>query len=303
MNVVSVKNSDAKKRVVALGFFDGVHIGHGALLGECCTVAERLGYIPSVLTYSRHPSEIVGTCPVKLINTTAERKELISALYGIEDIIVKDFTKEYASLSCEEFFEKILLGELKAGYAVAGYDFRFGRAGAGDAKVLVELCERFGVGCRIIDEVRVGDAAVSSSRIRACIACGDMESAAQLLGHPHCIISEILHGKNLGEKLGFPTANQRIEPNIQLPKFGVYHSRIIIGNRKYKGITNIGLRPTVENFALPCAETHILDFSGNVYGKMAKLELISFLRDEIKFDSEESLRKQIAEDVKTARLF
>lgn len=288
-------------RVVALGFFDGVHMGHGALLKKTVSAASEIGASPSVMTYSRHPSEVVGKVPVKLINTTEERKALISGLYGISDIVVKEFTKEYSVLSCEEFFDRIIISELNACHVVAGYDFRFGKGGSGDAEKLRALCDEKDIGCDIIDVVKFGGFAVSSSRIRGCIENGDMEEASRLLGHYHSIISEVSHGANLGARIGFPTANQEFAENVQLPKLGVYLSRVTLGDRMYCGVTNIGVRPTVTDEKKPRAETNILGFSGDLYGRKMTTELVKFLRGEMRFASVSELSAQIERDIRQAR--
>ncbi len=291
-----------KKRVVALGFFDGVHIGHGAILLRCREIAEDRGLVPCAMTYSRHPSEILGGESAKLLSTPEERVELIRSLYGIEDVTVKEFTKEYAALSPREFVEKILACEMSAAHVVAGFDFRFGKYGEGDSKKLFTLCEEQGIGCDIIDEVKLGGAKVSSSRIRELIRHGDMEEAAILLGHNHCITGEVMHGDGRGRNLNFPTVNQEFSKDAEVPRFGVYVSRVTVRGKEYRAITNIGTRPTVSESATPRAETHILDFSGELYGETLKTELIRFIREERKFGSLRELSEQIEKDVEFARL-
>ena len=290
-----------KKRVVALGFFDGVHIGHGALLKKTVLRAKEKNASAAVLTYSEHPSAVVGKLPVMLINTTEERCELIRGMYGISDIIVKKFTKEYASLSGEQFVKDILISELSACHVVAGFDFRFGKGGGCDAEMLLRLCEENGLGCDIVDAVMLGREAVSSSRIRECIAHGDMASARALLGHYHCMTAEVTHGAQLGEKLGFPTANQNIPENAAVPKYGVYLSRVTVGKEVFAGVTNIGVRPTVSGGKRPRAETFIIGFYGDLYGKTITLELVKFMREEKKFTSVSELREAIEHDAETAK--
>ncbi len=290
-----------KKRVIALGFFDGVHIGHGELLKRTAEVAAHLGCRASVLTYSRHPSEVIGKTHVKLLNTTDERCEFILQLYGIDDVIVREFTREYSNLSCEEFFDKIIISELGACHVVAGFDFRFGIGGSGDAMRLIKLCENRDIGCDIIDEVKVDGVTVSSSGIRELIAAGNMEEAAKLLGHYHCIISEVVHGEKLGEEMGFPTINQMIPQNIQSPEYGVYLSRVTAENRTFFGVTNVGVRPTVSKSGMVRVETNIFDFEGDLYGKTVKTEFLKFMRKEKRFGSVEELREQIARDADLAK--
>ncbi len=290
-----------KKRVVALGFFDGVHIGHGALLEMTVQRAAEKGASAAVMTYSNHPSSVVAPATVKLVNTTEERCALIRELYSISDIIVKEFTKEYASLSGETFVEKIIKKELAACHVVAGFDFRFGKGGRCDSEDLARLCEDNGIGCDIVDAVQLHGAPVSSSRIRECIAAGEMVAARELLGHYHCIMSEVTHGAHLGKGLGFPTANQAIDEDVLCAKHGVYLSRVTVGSKTYKGVTNIGVRPTVSEKVCPRAETFIIDFSGDLYGQKIKLELVKFMRAEEKFSSIEALRDRISQDVAIAK--
>ena len=286
-----------KKRVVALGFFDGVHIGHGALLEMTVRRAAEKDASAAVMTYSNHPSSVVAPSAVKLINTTEERCALIRELYGISDIIVKEFTKEYSSLSGEAFVTEIIKKELAAYHVVAGFDFRFGRGGKCDAQDLVRICADNGIGCDVVDAVELSGEPVSSSRIRECVAAGDMGAAHELLGHYHCIMSEVSHGAHLGKTLGFPTANQEIQDEVLCAKHGVYLSRVTVDGKIYKGVTNIGVRPTVSAGVRPRAETFIIDFSGDLYGREIKLELVKFMRGEEKFSSVEALRERIERDV------
>lgn len=289
------------KRAVALGFFDGVHIGHGALLRRASEVAKVTSLSPCVMTYSNHPSSVLSKKSVSLINTAEERAALISELYGISDIVIKDFTPEYAALPCEEFFEKILIEELSAGYVVAGYDFRFGRGGQGDSEKLKELCVKHGLGCDIIDEVTFDGEEVSSSHIRILLENGDIARANELLGHPHRTVSEVLHGHKLGRKLGFATTNQSLSPEIIVPRHGVYVSKVTVDGKVFPSVTNVGVRPSVSAEGSVSVETHILDFSGDLYGRKIKTEFIRFLRDEIKFSTQNELLRQISQDVLAAR--
>ncbi len=285
------------KRAIALGFFDGVHIGHGALFNKTKQIAQERGLFPCVMTYSSHPSEILSPKRVPLINTTSERASLISELYGISDIVIKDFTIEYASLSCEDFFDKILISELSCEHVIAGYDFRFGKNGSGDVSTLRELCRKNNMGCEIVDVVECDGEAVNSSRIRKLIEAGDMETSSRLLGHHHCTISPVVHGQALGASIGFATANQHFDKAIGLPKRGVYASRVTIDGKTYKSITNIGVRPTVCEESEVVAETHIPSFSENLYGKLMKTEFVKFIREERAFPSLDALYEQISQDL------
>lgn len=289
------------KRAVALGFFDGVHKGHGALLRRCVEVSREKRLSPCVMTYSRHPKEVVSGESVELINTTDERISIISDLYGIEDIVVKEFTHEYAALSCEDFFRDIIISELSSDYVIAGFDFTFGRFGKGDAKKLKKLCEEYGVGCEIVEEVRVSGETVSSTRIRELLELGEVERANELLGHLHFTESMVLEGKKLGRELNFPTANQIFSKGIKTPRFGVYKTRITVDGKEYTGVTNVGRRPTVDRCGDTTVETHIPGFSGDLYGKVVRTEFVRFIRDEMRFSSLSELCAQVEKDIEKVK--
>ena len=238
-------------RVIALGFFDGAHKGHARLFEKTRQRAGEMGASPSVITYSAHPSSVLSETPKKLINTAAERMYLIRSVYGIEDIIVKDFTPEFAALSAEEFVRNLLISECGAVSVVAGYDFRFGKNGEGNAETLLSLCEKYKIGCDIEEEVRVGGVKASSTLIRELIASGDVEEAERFLGHKHTIIGKVAHGRKLGSKIGFPTVNIPFDENVVVPKFGVYAARVRTGEQVFRAVANIGVRPTVASGAAP----------------------------------------------------
>ncbi len=286
-------------RVIALGFFDGVHKGHARLFRKACERAGEMGAKPSVITYSAHPSGVVSEKRKQLINTAEERMYLIRSLYGIEDIIVKDFTPEFAALSAEEFVQSVLVSECGAVSVVAGYDFRFGKGGEGNAEMLASLCEKYNIGCDIEDEVRLDGKTISSTHIRELIALGEMEEAERFLGHKHTIIGKVTHGKKLGSTIGFPTVNLPLDESVVIPRLGVYKSRVYVGSEAFPAVTNIGVRPTVSSGAAPRAETHIIGFEGDLYDAQIRCELCKFMREERRFASVEDLKTQIAEDVRT----
>lgn len=290
-----------KKRVLALGFFDGVHRGHRALLEQTVKTAREEGLISSAMTYSAHPAECLGNRTVKLINTTEERVFLMKELCGIGEVIVRGFTREFSELSCSEFIDRIVIGECNAEHVVAGFNFRFGKNGVGDAEMLNVLCRERGLGCTVVPEVDYMGERVSSSLIRGFLRSGDIARANDFLGHNHCIISKIVHGDNIGGKLIVPTINQYFGENIEIPKYGVYASVTYIGEKRLMSITNIGVRPTVSSSGEVRAETNIIDFSENVYGKTARVELVGYLRGEKKFPSAAELRAQIEKDIECVR--
>jgi len=285
-----------KNRVLALGFFDGVHLGHAALLNKTILRARELDATPAVLTFSSHPGKLTGKESVSLINSPEEREDIIRRLFGIEDIILWDFDLSLMHMPWNSFLNRAT-AELSVCHFVAGYDYRFGFHGEGNADKLLKFCREHSLGADIINKVSIGGETVSSTLIRSLIRRGDVEQAAAFLGHPHSMLGTVHKGIQLGRTLGIPTVNLHFSPEVLLPAFGVYASKVYIDETSYLGVTNIGVRPTVTDIGVPKAETHILNFSGDLYGKTVRTELLKFLRPERQFLSVDALRTQIRQDI------
>lgn len=290
-----------KKRVIALGFFDGVHLGHGALLNTAFMRAQATSASPCALLFDRHPSHILGKNPVSLLNTAEERALLMQRLYNISDVITLNFDEKMAAMPWDEFVRDILFKEFAASHVVCGFDFRFGYRGEGDTEKLTALCKTLGIGCDVVERVTYDGETVSSSVIRTLISSGDILRANQFLGHAHFICAPVEHGAELGRKIGIPTINQHFHEYSCIPKFGVYLTRLRHGGRTYKGVTNIGTRPTVTDEKIVKAETFILDFDGDLYEEKIQLELIDFIRPEMRFSDIDALTKQIKSDIENAK--
>lgn len=286
--------------VLALGFFDGVHLGHAALLRRTAERAAQLGCESAVMTFDTHPDTLVRGTPVPLINSAPDRAWLIRHYYGIDRVEFFRFTAETMRMPWEEFLDTIRR-DLGAVHFVVGYDFRFGYRGAGRAELLRGYCADNGIGCDVIDPVVIDGITVSSTYIRTLLEQGDMETAARFLGHPHILASVVRQGRRLGRKLGAPTVNMQFAPGVLIPRHGVYASRAVLSEGVYDAVTNIGVRPTVGDGGEVSVETHLLDFSGSLYGRMVRLEFAQHLRDEIHFSSLEELSAQIAADGERAR--
>ena len=294
--------SDTKKKscVLALGFFDGVHLGHAALLRRTVDRARELGIAPAVMTFDTHPDTLVQGKPVPLINSAPDRAFLIRQLFGIDLVEFFHFTEETMHMPWEEFLDNIR-AELGAVHFVVGYDFRFGWRGQGNGERLQEYCARHGLGCDIIRQVTLDGITVSSTYIRTLIADGNMAEAARYMGHPH-FLSDVVHqGHRLGRRLGAPTVNMQFAPGVLVPRHGVYASRIRTPDGEYTAVTNVGVRPTVGQGETVSVESHLLDFTGNLYGRLLCLEFYDYLRPEQRFASKEALAAQIAADSQQAR--
>ncbi|MCL2152580.1 MAG: riboflavin biosynthesis protein RibF [Oscillospiraceae bacterium] len=289
-----------KWRVIALGFFDGVHIGHAALLRAVATIAAECRLMPSAITFDAHPQSLISGATTPLINSPEDRAGLIRRLSGIEDIIFLRFDTETANMPWDSFITH-LYEEFGARYLVAGYDFRFGRGGVGNGRLLARKCRELGIGCEIVPEVKHDGITCSSSYIRELLLEGDMARAAAFLGHPHVLTDVVEHGYRLGSKLGAPTINMRFEDNVLVPALGVYATIVRLQDGSaHTGVTNIGVRPTVGGRAQVNVETHIIDFHSSLYGHRVHIDFYTRLRPEIKFESVADLTRQIRLDREAA---
>ena len=288
------------ERAIALGFFDGVHIGHGALLNKTKERARELGVTPSVLSFDVHPDKLVFGRDVPLINSALSREEIIRRCYGIRDVVFIHFNQHTMQMPWQEFADTII-EELGLRWIVVGHDFCFGYRGEGTAEKLKAYCAERGLGCDIIQAVRLDGRIVSSTYIRTLIAAGDMEEAARYLGHPHTLQDTVHSGYHLGTKLGAPTINMQFPEGVIVPRHGVYAAKVFLEDgSEHIAVANVGVRPTVSQDERVNVETHLLEFSGNLYGRQARVEFYKFLRPEQKFEDYEALSSQIHLDAEQA---
>ena len=294
-----------RERVIALGFFDGVHLGHGALLRRAAEEAKKRGCESAVFTFDRPPKEVITGIPCPLINSPEDRAELVRRLYGIDEMIMVPFDDEMRTTPWDRFVTDILVGRYGAVHLVAGHDHHFGHRNQGSPELLKEKCAELGLGCDIIPAVTLDGVTVSSTHIRKLLEEGDVETARAFLGHPHVLTQTVGHGRQLGRTIGIPTANLVAPPHVLLPRRGVYAAKITLPDgRAFGGVTNVGVRPTVNNGQDVTVEPWILDFDGDLYGQAIRVEFYRRLRDERKFDSLAALRSQIETDaVKTREAY
>ena len=291
------------RRAVALGFFDGVHRGHGALLRRVGEVSAQKGLVPSAFTFDAHPSSRITGAVTPLLSSPADRADLMRRLYGIQDVIVAHFDS-MMRMDWRDFVTEYLVKEHGAAHVVAGHDFHFGYKGEGNPQRLQDLCRELGIGCDIIPKVELEGITVSSTYIRTLIAQGEMERAMEFLGHPHILTDRVGHGKRLGSTLGFPTVNLRFQPGVLVPAYGVYATRVWFENGDSRpAVTNVGVRPTVDDGDRVTVEGFILDFNGNLYGQSVRMEFYKRLRGERKFDSLEELKKEVMRNAEQTRAY
>ncbi len=292
-----------EKTVIALGFFDGVHRGHGALLQMAVKRAAEKSAVPAVFTFDRPPKEFVTGIPVPLINSNDDRRDIIRRLYGIERVIFTPFDQSIMTMPWQDYIQ-MLVRDYGAVHFVAGHDHRFGHKNAGNVQLLREKCAEMGIGCDIIPKVEIEGITVSSTYIRTLVEEGDMERAALFLGHPHCLSQTVCHGERLGRTIGIPTVNLTVPNHVLTPAKGVYITRVFLPDgRSCPGVTNVGTRPTVTDGERVSVETHLLGFDGDLYGQTVRLDFHKRLRGEVKFPSLEQLRQEILHNAAQAEAY
>lgn len=293
-------------RFVALGVFDGVHLGHQAILREMVAQARSAGAVPTAITFEPHPDAVLRpTGAPPLLTTPAERERLIRAL-GVAAVDVLPFTPELARLPAREFVDRLLWPRFRPARVFVGYNFTFGHRGAGTPRLLAERGARLGFTVQTFPPVRVGGEVVSSTVIRRHIARGEVERAARALGRPHRLPGRVVRGQGRGRALGFPTANLEVPAGLCRPARGVYLVRVEGDGiaAPHPGLANLGCRPTFRREGERGGDTlevYLLDFDGDLYGRELVVAFLARLRGELVFPSAEALARQIAADVAEAR--
>ena len=288
--------------VLAIGNFDGVHLGHAALVGRLAEVARERQLVPMVLTFEPHPREFfMPTSAPARLSTLREKLELLADC-GAEQSMVCPFNARFAALSAEEFVDQVLVAGCQVRHLIVGDDFRFGRGRTGDYAFLQQAGARHGFTVEAMGSVTVEGERVSSSGVRRALAAGNMEHAARLLGRPYVIDGQVVHGQKLGRQLGFATANLRVKHN-PLPMTGVFAVEVSgLGDKPLPGVANLGIRPTVGGIR-PLLEVHLFDFNRDIYGAHISVRFVHKLRDEQRFPNFDALKAQIAADAAAARAF
>ncbi|MEW5768785.1 MAG: bifunctional riboflavin kinase/FAD synthetase [Pseudomonadota bacterium] len=296
-----VPKPPTRPNAVTIGNFDGIHLGHQAMLARLSARAASVGGAPTVLTFEPHPREIFTPqdAPTRL-TSLREKLEIMRGL-GVAHVHVCRFTKAFAALSAEDFVKRILVEGLRARYVLVGDDFRFGARRAGDFAMLQEMGRQYGFEAEALHTVEAAGQRASSTAVRDALAAGDMATAAQLLGRPYSISGRVVGGDRLGRQIGYPTANIQLKHN-KPPVKGIFAVHVQgLGQPDWPGVASLGTRPTVHANGRPTLEVHLFNFDRSIYRQHLRVEFLHKLRDEAKFPSLEALIAQIDLDAKQAR--
>ncbi len=282
---------------VGLGYFDGIHRGHQAVLRKALEKAEKENLVPVVMLFDIHPRKLISGKVPPMLTSEERKRELLKEM----GFTVVDFNfREAMDYSPNEFIEKILIEKLNVKVVSCGYDYHYGKGGKGNAQSLHDELKKRGIESFSLSPILMGEEVISSTAIRSLIMNGEIEKANTMLGKPFCYDFVVKKGDGLGHTLGFPTINQFFPQDFIVPKYGVYLSRAKVGTEYYPAVTNVGIRPTVNKDSMR-SETCILGFSGDLYGQKIEVSLLKYMRDEIRFPNLDELKKQVSQDMKTAR--
>ena len=290
---------DAQPSAVALGVFDGVHLAHRAILGTAVSRARAQDLHALACTFDRHPMEILQPDRAPVAITTLDEKLGLIAETGVDATLVVPFTRELASVEAEAFVKDVLLTRMHAREVVVGFNHRFGRGARGDAALLQSLGGRLGFQAHVVAPLEMDGVPVSSTEIRGALQRGDVGLAGRFLGRPYGLSGTVTAGAGRGRTLGFPTANIEPDRALLVPR-GVYLGRVSVEGRPRPAVVNIGVRPTFGETTV-AVEAHLLDFTGDLYGRPVRLDLLDRLREEMRFGSVDELKAQIARDIAAAR--
>ena len=299
--IIGIENIRRKFRnpVLTLGNFDGVHLGHQRIFKELKEEARKIDGEAIVFTFDPHPLQILAPQRCPPLITPFKKKLMLMERSGIDVLIVATFDLGLANIMPEAFVKQILVDEIEAKKILVGYNYYFGKDRKGNVKMLIRLGEKFGFEVKVIEAMKVNDIPISSSKIRELIQDGKMPDAAQLLGRNYLLIGKVIWGADRGKQLGFPTANLEILNGLY-PKTGVYAVEVIMGDKTYPGVADVGYNPTFGQNPLS-VEVHILNFSRDIYGEEIQLIFLERIRDEKAFENPDSLARQIRKDIAVAR--
>lgn len=286
---------------IAMGKFDGLHVGHRELLGRIIEQRDR-GLAPCVFTFDPSPAVFFGLSDGKELMTRAEKRRAFQKL-GVEYLVEFPLTEQSAAMPPELFIEEMLVKRLKCRYVAAGEDVSFGSRGAGDAALLHRMGQLHGYEAQTIEKIRMYGREVSSTYVRSQVESGHMEAAARLLGTPYTVSGSVCRGAGLGHTLDMPTVNLQPPAEKLLPPYGVFFSRVLYQGKYYNAVSNVGCKPTVTDEGRVGVETYLYDFNREIYGEEIQVQLLAFHRPEQRFDSVDALKRQLRADMEAGRRY
>lgn len=301
--IENLKNYTEKTaKVLSLGMFDGVHLGHVSIINQLKEIAQKYDLETAILTFWPHPRKVFNpNDELHLLNTLEEKIALLEKA-GIEVVFLQKFDENFRNLTGEEFIEQILVEKLNVKHVIIGYDHVFGKNKSGNFNLLQQLSEKLGYDVAQLKAVKEGDFNISSTKIRNCLGNGNIIGANKMLGYHYSVSGKVVDGKKLGRTIGYPTANLEINELKLLPKKGAYIVEVSVKNKFYKGMLSIGTNPTVNGEKLT-VEVYILDFNEDIYGEEITVKFRDFLHEEIKFESLEKLIERLDEDKRLTEEF
>lgn len=301
--IENLKNYTEKTaKVLSLGMFDGVHLGHVSIINQLKEIAQKYDLETAILTFWPHPRKVFNpNDELHLLNTLDEKIALLEKA-GIEVVFLQEFDENFRNLTGEEFIEQILVEKLNVKHVIIGYDHVFGKNKSGNFDLLQQLSEKLGYNVAQLKAVKEGDFNISSTKIRNCLGNGNIIGANKMLGYHYSVSGKVVDGKKLGRTIGYPTANLEINELKLLPKKGAYIVEVSVKNKFYKGMLSIGTNPTVNGEKLT-VEVYILDFNEDIYGEEITVKFRDFLHEEIKFESLEKLIERLDEDKRLTEEF
>ena len=301
--IENLKNYTEKTaKVLSLGMFDGVHLGHVSIINQLKEIAQKYDLETAILTFWPHPRKVFNpNDELHLLNTLEEKIALLEKA-GIEVVFLQEFDENFRNLTGEEFIEQILVEKLNVKHVIIGYDHVFGKNKSGNFDLLQQLSEKLGYNVAQLKAVKEGDFNISSTKIRNCLGNGNIIGANKMLGYHYSVSGKVVDGKKLGRTIGYPTANLEINELKLLPKKGAYIVEVSVKNKFYKGMLSIGTNPTVNGEKLT-VEVYILDFNEDIYGEEITVKFRDFLHEEIKFESLEKLIERLDEDKRLTEEF
>lgn len=297
----SISDVPLRRRAIAIGVFDGVHIGHRKIIGDLLAAREAGQFAAAlVLSFDPHPLSVLGKgAPPRLLTSPGRRSRELLKL-GVDEVLMLPFSRELAAMPYGDFTRDILVARLGIGHLVAGHDFHIGQGGDGSAAAMAKLGESLGFGMETAAPVQIGEETVSSSGIRIDLSEGRLDAVSEKLGRPWSLAGQVVEGSGRGRLLGFPTANLQLDlPDPALPPAGVYLVRVLIDGQRRDGLMNLGLAPTLRGSF--CAEVHLIDRQEDLYGRDMQVEVLQAIRPERAFPDADSLAARISEDLKLAR--